>query len=101
MDALLRFVTLLALVGILVSLARAGLPLPAWSGGTALIVIILLLLVCARLARDLVAIIGAIAVLYILWKFAGGTVALGSIAVLALMMLAFAVMFRPFLRGRY
>jgi len=101
MDALIRFATLLALVGILVSLARAGAPLPAWSGGTALVVVAVLLLVSSRLARDLVTIVGAGVVIYILWRFSGGPFAFGSMAVLALIMLALALMFRPLLRGRY
>jgi hypothetical protein len=101
MDALIRFATLLALVSILVSLARAGAPLPAWSGGTALVVLVVLLLVSARLARDLVTFIGAGVVIYMLWRFGGGPFAFGSIAVLALIMLALALMFRPFMRGRY
>ena len=101
MGALLRFVTAVALLGVLITLLRAGTPLPAWIAAALLFGGLLLILYRGGLARMIVSVLGAIVVIYVLWGSGGGLTAVSSIAVLAVIMLALAIMLRPLWRGRY
>lgn len=99
--AALRFVAFVVLFGIPIALWQAGIPMPAWLAAGLLAGGALLILYRGNLARKIISVLGVIAGICTWWASAGGGAVAASIAVLALIMLALAVMFRPFLQGRY